>query len=148
MRSDYGTFHIRLLKRPHKFFIYFQGQPEEHVMDWSGCNFRVVRAEGQPKGGFETPWDAWLWAEERPLKEIQEEVEGKAGTHLSENKEYYEWQIHYPNGHTPVFEGKCPLDECSIHTDLVTHRYPPDEWLEKYKIHSLRKQRERNKEES
>lgn len=127
-------FNIRLLKRPHKFFVYWIGRPDYHIMDWAGCNFHWVKAEGQPKGGFDNPWDAWMWADKRQVlqkQEVHDEIEGKSGTHLSENKDYFESSLHYyPDGKRQYFNVDCPL-YCDEHDEHIIVN-PPDEWWQEY----------------
>ena len=37
-----------------KFKVYIWGQPDYHIMDWSGCNYRYLAVGGQPARGFDT----------------------------------------------------------------------------------------------
>ena len=135
---------IRLLKRPHKFFVYWFGQPNEHIMDWTGCNYHRVKAEGQPKDGFDTPWDAWLWAETRVAfteQAIRDEIYDKNGSFISDNAPADAddtcdicWA---PDAKEPQFSIHCTL-YCDAH-DRVYYD-PPKEWLQKY--HDFVKSRE------
>ena len=127
-----NMFEIRLLKRPHKFFVYWIGRPDSHIMDWAGCNFHWVKAEGQPKGGFDNPWDAWLWADKRIVlqkQEVQDELAGKSGTHKSDYKEYFITSLSFRWGYAE-FRVKCPLF-CDEHDQEYFD--PPEEWVKDYK---------------
>lgn len=132
MISD-DVFNIRLLKKPHKFFVYWIGRPDYHIMDWLGCNFHWVRAGEQPKGGFDNPWDAWMWADKRIVlqkQEVYDELALKSGTHLNEYKDYFESNLHYyPDGKRQYFSVHCPL-YCDKHDQVFVD--PPDEWWQEY----------------
>ena len=39
--------------------LYFIGQPDLHMTDWAGCNFRTMTVKGQPHRGFKTPEEAF-----------------------------------------------------------------------------------------
>jgi hypothetical protein len=146
MRFD-NMFEIRLLKRPHKFFVYWIGRPDYHIMDWLGCNFHWVKAEGQPKGGFDTPWDAWMWADKRNVlqrQEVMQEISPKSGTHLSDFKDYFTSELQaYPFGDEQRrFRVNCPL-YCDEHNSAFM--YPPDEWWDEFDAWMKKKQGMRKK---
>jgi hypothetical protein len=42
--------------------VYAIGQPAAHIMDWRGCNFRVMTAPFQPQRGFASAELAKAWA--------------------------------------------------------------------------------------
>lgn len=148
MISD-DMFNIRLLKKPHKFFVYWIGRPDEHIMDYLGSNFHWVKAEGQPKGGFDNPWEAWMWADKRIVlqkQEVWDEMGPKSGTHLSDYKEYFTSSIHRRDDGLPQFSIKCPLD-CDKHPKLMLdYVNPPDEWCKEYDKWVAERQQIWNKE--
>lgn len=41
---------------------YFWGQPDNHLMDWLGCNYRIISVPGQPLRGFATEAGAAAFA--------------------------------------------------------------------------------------
>ena len=69
------------------FKMYIQGQPDDHVMDWLGCNFHVVTVTGQPRHGFDLAADAQKWwnslGNERQQAEL-DRAQDMEGTHLSD----------------------------------------------------------------
>lgn len=40
------------------FKAYLWGQPDMHIMDWNGCNYRRTTIPNQPLFGFKTPEEA------------------------------------------------------------------------------------------
>lgn len=46
-----------------RFKLYIQGQADDHVMDWAGCNFKFVSVTRQPRAGFETLEEAAIHRE-------------------------------------------------------------------------------------
>ena len=40
------------------FKLYIWGQPDNHIMDWLGCNYRLLTLPGQPRKGFHASEDA------------------------------------------------------------------------------------------
>ena len=38
-----------------------QGQPDDHIMDWRGCNYHCITLKGQPRSGFIIESDADDW---------------------------------------------------------------------------------------
>ncbi len=45
-----------------RFKVYVWGQPNYHIMDWRGCNYRYKAVPGQPHRGWETRKEAEEWA--------------------------------------------------------------------------------------
>lgn len=46
---------VSILKTPKgRFKGYVWGYPNEHLMDWRGCNFHIRSVEGQPHFGYAT----------------------------------------------------------------------------------------------
>lgn len=126
---------IRLLKRPHKFFVYWVGQPDYHIMDWAGCNFHFIRAPGQPKGGFDTPWEAYYWAESKTKEEIQAEAWGASGSFLKDEISKQSWDIGWSGGAESIsFRGRCQLDDCKEEGHSWGQMVPPKEWIFKILI--------------
>ncbi len=70
-----------------KFKAYVWGQPDAHLMDWNGCNYRHKPVPGQPLRGYKTVKDveryikAW-WTKEK-LKEFA--INCGDGSFLSES---------------------------------------------------------------
>lgn len=131
MRSD-DAFEVRLLKRPHKFFVYWIGRPDYHIMNWRGCNFHWVKAESQPRDGFDTPWDAYLWADKRIMlqrEDVMREIGPKSGSHLGDSIDRYVSDIVYNPDGSRQFSVHCPL-----YCDEHQHAYvdPPAEWWHEY----------------
>ena len=40
--------------KSNRFKAYIWEQPDGHVSDWQGCNYRIATVEGQPHKGYET----------------------------------------------------------------------------------------------
>jgi len=111
-------------------------------MDWTGCNFHWVKAENQPKGGFDTPWDAWLWADRithfNPTK-VYDEIDSKSGSFLQDKKRY-DAELYFEKGsNTPRFRIKCPLN-CKVHEEQYVDS--PSEWLKLYEEHMQKREKE------
>jgi len=56
-----------------RFKVYWFGQPELHISNWRGCNYKFVTAKGQPFRGFEKYQDAVAF--EKELREDEERYE-------------------------------------------------------------------------
>lgn len=52
-----------------------QGQPDEHIMDWRGANYKFLVVRGQPRQGFPTERQAQNFIDD-PLryKDLQKEL--------------------------------------------------------------------------
>ena len=37
---------------------FVQGQPDEHMMNWNGCNYKFISIRTQPRRGFAYEWEA------------------------------------------------------------------------------------------
>ena len=61
-------------KRGDGFKVYVQGQPDEHVMDWNGCNYHVLTVRGQPRAGFKTEAEAHAFQKAMPEETKEEEL--------------------------------------------------------------------------
>lgn len=48
-----------------RFKVYVWGQPNDHISNWSGCNYRWKAVDGQPVRGFATREEAEQWARTR-----------------------------------------------------------------------------------
>lgn len=66
--------------------IRFWGQPNDHMMDWRGCNYHALTVPGQPRRGFKDLeelaawWQDNAWYEEATYKYCYH----RQGTHLPE----------------------------------------------------------------
>ncbi len=45
-----------------KFKVYIWGQPDWHISDWTGTNYRLASVKGQPHRGFTTRFEAETFA--------------------------------------------------------------------------------------
>lgn len=72
-----------------KYKVYVWGQPDWHLMDWRGCNYRYKCVEGQPHYGFETAEGAEQFARKKfkTNNDVKEYGNGCGdGTFLTEEK--------------------------------------------------------------
>jgi hypothetical protein len=56
-----GTF---VIEQTRGWKCYIWGKPDNHIMDWRGCNYHYASVKGQPHFGFKTreAAEAWLRA--------------------------------------------------------------------------------------
>lgn len=79
------SFDIKVDKRAKKpiYVVYWVGSHDYHIMDWRGCNYRRIKASGQPR--FEDLWSAVAWAQSnRP------DSHDGVGEHIGEHVRYDE----------------------------------------------------------
>ena len=70
-----------------RFYVYFVGKEDYHIMDWAGCNFRRIKAPNQPVKGFISIKEAVFWGRSYPIwKEKYPQVDG-IGLHLGDRNE-------------------------------------------------------------
>ena len=88
---------LLVLNTPKGYKVYLWGQPDEHIMDWRGCNYRRLSIPAdllkQPRGGFPNVADAFLAfdrADESAIKKWSERAGD--GTHLSDFSTFYRIQ--------------------------------------------------------
>ena len=84
---------VTITKR--RFKVYIWGQPDLHMMDWNGCNYRTMTVKGQPHRGFASREEAEAWALDRFPTDADATVyasEGGDGTFMS-NSRYEELNL-------------------------------------------------------
>jgi hypothetical protein len=71
------------------FKVYIWKQASGHLMDWAGCNFRLVSVPGQPRFGFDRRELAEEWARIWFTRggNVTAIAAASDGTHLSEHEE-------------------------------------------------------------
>lgn len=96
---------VTILKTPKgKFKGYVWGYPNEHLMDWRGCNFHIRSVEGQPHFGFATveECEAFLKAKFPTRKELEVWALRSDGTFMKDDVLKREVKsLTIPKGSTP-----------------------------------------------
>lgn len=83
-----ATLHIGKLPTG-RFKVYIWGQPDHHVDDRRGCNYRTKTVSGQPHLGFPTYEVARAWANERFKNQFDFECYARDcgnGTHMNDDR--------------------------------------------------------------
>jgi hypothetical protein len=72
-----NTFLTEMVVKTAKGFawkVMIQGQPDEHMMDWAGTNYRFLVVRGQPRFGFSTEREAFEFLQHLPPECKEEEL--------------------------------------------------------------------------
>lgn len=82
---------------------YVWGQPDYHIMDWRGCNYRVYAIHDQPRRGFDSADEAVAWYHQRfPTRDdLERYVRGRGdGCYMPDAffKERQCVDVHLPSG--------------------------------------------------
>ena len=80
--SFLDVMHVR--EENQRFKVYAIGQPDYHITDWAGCNFRRAAIAGQPRHGFDTIEEARAFKESLDVKEIQKLIRYTNGGSFAE----------------------------------------------------------------